>query len=46
MATVADIGARLGIAPTCIAMGLPRATYYRHRRPRSVPQPGLGRREP
>ena len=38
MATVAQIGPRLGIAPTCAALGLPRATYYRRRRPaRAVP---------
>jgi putative transposase len=39
MATVTELGAHLGIAPTCAALGLPRATYYRRRRPRSVPQP-------
>jgi putative transposase len=33
MATVSDIGSRLGIAPTCAALGLPRATYYRRQRP-------------
>ena len=33
MATVTEIGPRLGIAPTCAALGLPRATYYRRRRP-------------
>jgi putative transposase len=32
MATVTQIGPRLGIAPTCAALGLPRATYYRRRR--------------
>jgi len=37
MATVNDIGPRLGIAPTCAALGLPRATYYRRRRPQSAP---------
>ncbi len=31
MAMVTDIGPRLGIAPTCRALGLPRATYYRQR---------------
>jgi len=31
MATVTQIGPRLGIAPTCAALGLPRATYYRRR---------------
>jgi putative transposase len=39
MATVTELGAHLGIAPTCAALGLPRATYYRRRRPRPVPQP-------
>jgi putative transposase len=33
MATVTDIGPHLGIAPTCEALGLPRATYYRRRQP-------------
>ena len=33
MATVTQIGPRPGIAPTCAALGLPRATYYRRRRP-------------
>jgi putative transposase len=37
MATVTQIGPQLGIAPTCAALGLPRATYYRRRRPRTVP---------
>ncbi len=35
MATVLATGPRLGIAPTCAALGLPRATYYRRRQPRS-----------
>ena len=37
MATVTDLGPRLGIAPTCAALGVPRATYYRRRRPQSAP---------
>ena len=37
MATVTQIGPQLGIAPTCAALGLPRATYYRRRRPQSAP---------
>jgi putative transposase len=37
MATVRDLGPRLGIAPTCAALGLARATYYRRRRPQSAP---------
>lgn len=38
MTTVAEHGPRLGIAPTCNAIGLPRATYYRHRHPSSKPR--------
>ena len=37
MATVTEVGPRLGIAPTCAALGLPRATYYRRRRPPRAP---------
>jgi putative transposase len=33
METVREMGPRLGIAPTCSALGLPRATYYRRLRP-------------
>ena len=39
MATVTAVGPRLGIAPTCAALALPRATYYRRRRPQSTPPP-------
>jgi putative transposase len=39
MATVTQIGPRLGIAPTCAALGLPRATYYRRRRPARATPP-------
>ena len=35
--TVTDMGPRLGVAPTCAAMGLARATYYRSLRPRHGP---------
>ena len=34
MATVTELGPRLGIAPMCSALGVARATYYRQRRPR------------
>ena len=37
MATVTQIGPQLGIAPTCAALGLPRATYYRRRQPPPAP---------
>src|SRR5881394_3225160 len=37
MATVTEVGRRLGIAPTCAALGVPRATYYRRRRSQSAP---------
>jgi putative transposase len=33
MDTVREMGPRLGIASTCAALGLPRATYYRSIRP-------------
>lgn len=33
MHTVQELGPRLGIAPTCQALGLPRATYYRQQQP-------------
>jgi len=33
MHTVQDLGPRLGIAPTCQALGLSRATYYRRQHP-------------
>jgi putative transposase len=36
--TVTDMGPRLGVAPTCAAMGLARATYYRTIRPRYGPR--------
>src|SRR5258708_6358897 len=39
MTTVTERGPRLGIAPTCAARGLPRATYSRRRRPQSAPAP-------
>jgi putative transposase len=39
MTTVTEPGPRLGIAPTCAALGLPRATYYRRRRPQSAAAP-------
>src|SRR3990172_3518039 len=43
MATVTELGPRLGIAPTCAAVGLARATYYRRRRrPCSRPRPARG----
>jgi putative transposase len=31
------MGSRLGIAATCAALGVPRATYYRRRRPQNAP---------
>ena len=34
MATVDEVGERLGVAPTCAALGLSRETYYRRRRPK------------
>jgi hypothetical protein len=34
MQTVADLKDRLGVAPTCAALGLARASFYRSQRPR------------
>jgi putative transposase len=42
MTTVTEIGPRLGIAPACAALGVPRATYYR--RHRAHPAPVAARR--
>ncbi len=39
MQTVTEMAPRLGVAPTCAALGLPRATYYRGQQPRSEPKP-------
>lgn len=39
MQLVTDQAARHGVAPTCAALGVPRATYYRRKRPRPTPQP-------
>ena len=39
MQTVAELAPRLGIAPTCAALGLSRASYYRGRAPRPEPKP-------
>ena len=36
MQTVTEIGPRLGIAPTCAALGVARSTFYRHRQPRQA----------
>jgi putative transposase len=51
METVREMGPRLGIASTCSALGLPRATYYRRMRPskpwapRPVPKQALSSTE-
>jgi putative transposase len=37
IAAVTEVGPRLGIAPTCAALGVPRATYYRRRWPQNAP---------
>jgi putative transposase len=39
MATVQEVGPRWGIAPTCAALGVPTATYYRHCKPPSAARP-------
>jgi putative transposase len=37
MQAVTDLGPRLGYAATCVALGLPKATYYRRLKPSSPP---------
>ena len=39
MQTVTEMAPRLGVAPTCAALALPRATYYRNQQPRPEPKP-------
>ena len=39
MQLVDDIAAEHGVAPTCAALGVARATYYRRKRPRPAPRP-------
>jgi len=39
MALVRELGPQHGVAPTCAALGVPRATYYRRWRPQSAPPP-------
>jgi putative transposase len=39
MEAVTEMAPRLGVAPTCAALELPRATYYRNRVPRPAPKP-------
>ncbi len=50
MQLVQEVGPRLGVGPTCSAVGLPRSTYYRRRnpapaRPRPTPPRALPRDE-
>jgi putative transposase len=39
MQVIGERGPALGVAPTCRALGVPPATYYRHRQPPCPPQP-------
>src|SRR3989449_9980533 len=39
MEMVREAGPWLGIAPTCAALGLPSATYYRRAKPKPAPEP-------
>jgi putative transposase len=39
MTMVTEFGPRHGVEPTCAALGVPRATYYRRCRPQSAPPP-------
>ena len=38
MQKVEELGSRLGVAPTCAALGIPRATYYRRQQPKQEPE--------
>jgi len=39
MQTIADVKGRLGVAPTCAAMGLARSSFYRHQHPQPLRVP-------
>jgi len=39
MQTVAELGPRLGVAPTCAVLGVPRTSFYRRQRPRPAQRP-------
>ena len=39
MQTIADLKDRLGVAPTCAALGVARASFYRHQQPQPVATP-------
>jgi putative transposase len=39
MQTVSELGPRLGVAPTCAALGVARSTFYRQQAPRPEPRP-------
>ena len=39
MQTIAELAPTLGVAPTCAALSVPRANYYRSRQPRPEPKP-------
>ena len=40
MEAVMETGSKIGVAPACLALGLPRATYYRRLRPKPVDADG------
>ena len=39
MSAAEDLGGRVGVAPSCRALGVARATLYRRRRARTCPRP-------
>ena len=39
MQAVAELGPRLGVAPTCAALEVARASFYRQQQPRPEPRP-------
>jgi putative transposase len=44
MQTITELGPTLGLAATCAALGLPKATYYRALKPRPAPTPRTSHR--
>ena len=39
MQAITEMAPRLGVAPTCAALGFSRASYYRGQKPRTQPKP-------
>jgi len=46
MSAAQDLGARVGVAPACRALGVARSTLYRRRAARACPRPQQPRPRP